>query len=133
MDGSCPFCRAIQARIEPYDTGHRLSFIDYNDPAVAARSPFPRARLDAEMHVLAADGSWHVGYFGWVAVLSELPRLAWLGRLMDVAPIRWLGPGIYRWIAKHRYRIPGFPAPCHTDSCAIPAGISSPSSTKMRT
>ncbi len=133
MDGSCPFCRAVQEHVEPYDTNHRLNFVDYNDPAVAARAPFPRARLDEEMHVHAAEGSWYAGYFGWVAVLRELPRLAWLGWMMSAPPFRWFGPGIYRWTARHRYRIPGFPAPCPTDSCAIPAGISPPSSTKMRT
>jgi predicted DCC family thiol-disulfide oxidoreductase YuxK len=132
LDGSCPFCRAVQQRVEQFDTDQRLKFVDYNDPAVAARAPFPRARLGQEMHVHAADGFWHVGYFGWMAVLHELPRLAWLGRLLDAPPFRWLGPGIYRWTARHRYRIPGFPAPCHTDSCAILTGVSPPSSTKMR-
>lgn len=121
-DGACPFCRAIQERVASLDTRHRLRFLDYNDPAVAARAPFPRTRLDEEMHVRATDGTWHAGYAGWVVVLRELPQYAWLGWLLAAPPFRWFGPGLYRWIARHRYRIPGFPAPCHSDTCAISAG-----------
>jgi predicted DCC family thiol-disulfide oxidoreductase YuxK len=112
MDGACPFCQAVRTRVEPFDTRHRLLFADYNDPAVAARAPFPRERLDQEMHVRAADGSWHVGYAGWIAVLRELPRLAWLGFLLRLWPIRLAGPAAYRWLARHRYRLPGFPPVC---------------------
>jgi predicted DCC family thiol-disulfide oxidoreductase YuxK len=128
MDGSCPFCRAVQARIEPFDTAHKVRFVDYNDPAVAARAPFRRERLDEEMHVRAEDGSWHAGYAGWVTILRELPRLAWLGWMMGAPPMRWLGPGVYRFIARHRYQIPGFPAPCRADTCAIPSHVRSKSS-----
>jgi hypothetical protein len=39
MDGSCSFCRWTQAKIEPYDSGSRLRFLDYNDPEVAAQAP----------------------------------------------------------------------------------------------
>ena len=46
MDGSCSFCRWSQAKVEPYDSGSRLRFLDYNDPAVAAQAPFPRDELD---------------------------------------------------------------------------------------
>jgi predicted DCC family thiol-disulfide oxidoreductase YuxK len=132
MDGSCPFCRAVQARVEPFDKAGRLRFVDYNNPTVAALAPYPRERLDEEMHVRAADGSWQVGYDGWVAILRELPRLKWLGSLLGAIPFRWFGPSVYRWIARHRYRIPGFPAPCTADHCALPAGVSSDPSSIMR-
>jgi len=122
MDGGCPFCRAVQAKVERFDTRHRLEFVDYNDPAVAALAPFPRERLDQEMHVLGPDGSWHVGFFGWVAILRVLPRLTWLGWLLGIFPVRLAGPGVYRWVARYRYRIPGFPQPCRSDTCAVPAG-----------
>ena len=47
MDGSCSFCQWTQAKIEPYDSGSRLRFLDYNDPAVAAQAGalFRRPRL----------------------------------------------------------------------------------------
>lgn len=119
LDGSCAFCRAVQERVARRDRNHRLEFMDYNDPAVAARAPFPRERLDAEMHVRKTDGSWVAGFEGWAAVLLELPRYKWLGWLFGVFPLHGLGPGVYRWIARHRYRIPGFPAPCTNESCSV--------------
>src|ERR1700737_2251156 len=103
MDGSCPLCQAVRARLEPLDKNARLQFLDYNDPAIAARAPFPHERLDAEMHVRTPDGSWHVGFAGWAAVLRELPGLKWLGWLFRTFPFRWAGPSVYRWIARHRY------------------------------
>lgn len=131
MDGACPFCQAVQARVEPFDTKGRLKFLDYNDPAVTAQTPFSREQLDQEMHVLAPDGGWHAGFDGWVAVLRALPSLAWLGWLGGTFPFRLVGPVIYRWIARHRYRIPGFPQPCRSDECALPSGNAARTSSIM--
>jgi predicted DCC family thiol-disulfide oxidoreductase YuxK len=120
MDGSCSFCRWAEAKTKPYDSGSRLRFLDYNDPAVAAQAPFPRNRLDNEMHVRTPDGSWLKGFAAWVAVLQTLPRLAWLGRLASMPPIRWIGPSVYAFIARHRYSLPGAPVRCESDTCAFP-------------
>jgi predicted DCC family thiol-disulfide oxidoreductase YuxK len=126
MDGSCSFCRWTQTKIEPYDTASQLRFLDYNDPAIAAQAPFSRGELDNEMHVRTPDGTWRKGFAAWQVLLRVLPRLAWLGPLADVPPARWMGPYVYAFIARHRYRLPGAPAHCETDTCAIPAGPSKP-------
>jgi predicted DCC family thiol-disulfide oxidoreductase YuxK len=60
------------------------------------------------MHVQTADGEWHIGFFGWIAILRALPRWRWLARLLSLPPLRWLGPAAYRLIAGNRYRIPAF-------------------------
>jgi predicted DCC family thiol-disulfide oxidoreductase YuxK len=120
IDGSCAFCQAARSWVEARDKSKRLVFVDYNDPAVAACAPFPRARLDAEMHVRKPDGTWAAGFAGWGAILRELPRYHWLGWIFGVFPLNRMGPSVYRWIARHRYRIPGFPAPCTSESCALP-------------
>jgi predicted DCC family thiol-disulfide oxidoreductase YuxK len=121
MDGSCSFCRWTQAKVEPYDSGSRLRFLDYNDPAVAAQAPFSRGELDREMHVRTPDGVWLKGFAAWVALLRVLPTLAWLGRIAGLPPVRWLGPSVYGFIARHRYSLPGAPPRCDSDTCAIPA------------
>ncbi len=121
LDGSCSFCRWSQAKIEPYDSGGRLRFLDYNDAAVAAQAPFPRADLDREMHVRTPEGKWLRGFEAWLALLHVLPRLVWLGRIASLPPLRWLGPPLYGFIARHRYSLPGAPARCETDTCAAPA------------
>jgi predicted DCC family thiol-disulfide oxidoreductase YuxK len=120
FDGSCPFCRGIQARVERLDTRKAIEFADYNVPIIAAEAPFPTSALAAEMHVRAPDGRWHIGYFAWAAILRELPAWKWLGWLMIAPPFRWFGPAIYRWIARHRYSLPGLGAPCGEHSCPLP-------------
>ncbi len=106
-------------RIEQYDSNSRLQFLDYNDPAIAAQAPFPRKELDNEMHVRTPE-AWLKGFEAWLALLRVLPRLVWLGRIASVPPFRWIGPYAYRFIARHRYSLPGAPARCEGDSCAIP-------------
>ena len=125
-DGNCPFCQWAQGWVERRDREHRLEFRDFNRPEVAAETPFPPAELTQRMHVRTPEGEWHIGFFGWIAVLSALPRWRWLARLMRRAPLRWMGPHVYQFIADHRYRIPRFllrwmgaPPPCDA-ACALP-------------
>jgi predicted DCC family thiol-disulfide oxidoreductase YuxK len=120
MDGSCSFCRWTQSKIVPYDSSAQLRFLDYNDPPVAAQAPFSRAELDNEMHVRTPGGTWLKGFAAWQELLLALPKLRWLGRLASMAPVRWIGPSAYAFIARHRYSLPGAPARCESDTCAIP-------------
>jgi predicted DCC family thiol-disulfide oxidoreductase YuxK len=120
LDGSCAFCQWVRARVEPYDTNLRVQFLDYNDSQVAARTPFPRNELDDEMHVRTPEGAWLRGYPAWIAILRELPNLAWLDRIGGWPPFSWIGPSIYRFIARHRYTLPGAPPRCNSGSCEVP-------------
>jgi predicted DCC family thiol-disulfide oxidoreductase YuxK len=121
LDGSCSFCRWSRAKIEPYDSGKRVRFLDYNDPAVAVQAPFLRADLDREMHMRTPEGKWLRGFEAWLALLRVLPKLVWLGRIAGLPPLRWLGPRVYAFVARHRYSLPGAPPRCETDTCAPPA------------
>ncbi len=121
VDGSCSFCRWTRAKVEPFDTRSRLRFLDYNDPEIAAQAPFPRNDLDQEMHVRTPEGAWLRGFEAWLAILRVLPRFVWLGRLAGLPPIRWFGPHVYGFIARHRYSLPGAPAQCDTDTCPVPS------------
>ena len=96
----------------------RLRFLDYNDPQLAEQAPYTREELASEMHVREPDGTWTAGFAAWVRILRVLPRLAWLGRLLGLPPLRWAGPGVYGWVARHRQLLPGAPQPCTTNSCA---------------
>jgi predicted DCC family thiol-disulfide oxidoreductase YuxK len=121
LDGSCSFCRWSRTQIELYDSDGKVQFLDYNDSAVAAQAPFPRAELDQEMHMRTPEGKWLLGFEAWLALLRVLPKLAWLGRIASVPPLRWLGPPVYGFIARHRYNLPGAPTRCDTDTCAPPS------------
>ena len=120
MDGSCSFCKWTREKVEPYDSRARLRFLDYNDPQVAAQSPFSRNEMDQEMHVRTPGGKWLKGFDAWVALLRVLPKLSWLGRIAGWPPARWLGPSVYAFIARHRYSLPGAPSRCDSDTCTIP-------------
>lgn len=119
MDGSCSFCQWSRKKVEPYDSAARLRFLDYNDPLVAAQAPFSRTELALEMHVRMPDGKWAKGFDAWLALLGVLPKLAWIGHAAGLPPLRWLGPSMYRFIARHRYSLPGAPSRCATDTCAV--------------
>jgi predicted DCC family thiol-disulfide oxidoreductase YuxK len=106
--------------LEPYDSCGRLRFVDYNDPGVAAQAPFSLTQLGREMHVRMPDGKWLKGFEAWLALLRVLPKLAWIGKIAGLAPLRWLGPSVYAFIARHRYSLPGAPSRCDTDTCAVP-------------
>ena len=124
FDGNCQFCRWSRETVLKWDLNRRLNFHDFNQPQ-SPQTPFSLEELRREMHVLSADGEWHNGYSGWIAVLKALPGLHGWAKLMELPPFLWLGPPAYRFIAKHRYQIPQFvfraigaPAPC-TDVCSV--------------
>ena len=121
LDGSCTFCKWTRSKVGPYDTHSRLRFLDYNDPAIAAEAPFSRSELADEMHVRTPGGRWVKGYEAWISLLRVLPKLAWLGWIGGLPLVRWFGPSLYRFVARHRYLLPGAPAPCKEDSCAVPS------------
>jgi len=124
LDGACAFCQWARGRIEPWDTRGVLRFRDYNNPLIAAETPFSTEQLAQEMHLGAPDGTWSVGFEAWVKILRELPGLAWLGKLLGTAPLRGLGPHAYRWVARHRQLLlPGAPPACTTETCAVPRRI----------
>src|SRR3954465_5029371 len=118
-DGSCPFCQWSRHQVERFDPERRVEFRDYNNPAAARETPFSDTELAKEMHALTLDGRWSEGYFAWIEVLKVLPRWRWLGKLLGFVPFRWIGPPLYRLIARNRYRAPnlllrwmGAPPPC---------------------
>jgi predicted DCC family thiol-disulfide oxidoreductase YuxK len=128
-DGSCDFCRWARSLIEPYDRDGRLDFRDFNLPQVAAETPYAPVELASRMHVQTPDFNWHDGYWGWVEILAVLPRFRWLARMLHWIPFRWLGPRLYDFVARNRYKMPapllrflGVPRPCD-ESCAIPVKL----------
>ena len=127
-DGSCPFCLWSRRKVEAYDRNHFVEFRNYNDPAVARETPYADSALAAEMHVLAPGERWFGGFLAWLEILKVLARWRWLGKLLGYVPFRWIGPPLYRGIARNRYGLPNFvlrwigaPPPCPAEgSCTMP-------------
>ena len=57
------------------------------------------------MWVHDADGCLSGGFEGWRRILAELPRWRWLATVSGMPPLRWLGPSLYRLIARYRHMI----------------------------
>jgi predicted DCC family thiol-disulfide oxidoreductase YuxK len=118
-DAKCPFCVWARGLVELRDTHAQIVFLDYNDVALAAETPYSFKDLAAEMHVCTEDGSWFAGYWGWVEILRTLPGYKWLAVVASLPVLRWIGPVAYRFVAARRYRIPAWvlqklriPPPC---------------------
>lgn len=105
-DGRCPLCRGMRSSIEPLDRHGCLIFLDCTDPENQGRIAVPPETLLEEMHVQAPDGRISRGFHAWLCVLRVLP-MPWriVGFGLAVPPLSWLGPPVYRWIARYRYKL----------------------------
>jgi predicted DCC family thiol-disulfide oxidoreductase YuxK len=100
-DGDCPLCRASRAWCEERDQDGRLVFRNMRS---VGDDELPVARLAAEasMWVRDPDGRLTEGFTGWRTIMARLPGWAWLARIAGLPPFRWLGPPVYRLVARWR-------------------------------
>jgi predicted DCC family thiol-disulfide oxidoreductase YuxK len=105
-DGLCLICRGSRAFIMRLDRGGRVAFADVRDPAVVARHApaIAQEALLGEMHVLA-EGRVLSGFHAVRRLLRAVP-LAWpLWALLSLPGMNWLGPRLYRAVARRRFLI----------------------------
>lgn len=104
-DGDCRLCRQsrdwCQERVSP----SRVRFIDFRGLS-DDRLPVPRHELESSMWVQTVGGGLFSGFDGWRQILFAVPRWRWLAQLSGMAPFRWLGPRIYRLVARVRKHLP---------------------------
>jgi predicted DCC family thiol-disulfide oxidoreductase YuxK len=115
-DGQCPVCRASRDWCAVRDPDGRLEFRDFRT-AAEVELPVSRAAAEASMWVRGDDGALAAGFAGWRRILAELPGWRWLARVSGAPPLRWLGPPVYRLVARARTLLPGYGHPASpTDS-----------------
>jgi len=105
-DGGCRLCVASRHWAEARDRGRRLVFRDLTAPALQTAILLDRQALALEMTVRTEDGRLLKGFDGWLAVLGALPRWRWFALVLGAPPLRWIGPSVYRFVARHRRRLP---------------------------
>jgi predicted DCC family thiol-disulfide oxidoreductase YuxK len=105
MDGDCALCRSSRRWCEARDIEKRLEFSDFRSAPDHAL-PTERRSLENSMWVREPDGTLREGFGAWRRIMAELPGWRWLAWLTGLPPFRWLGPGIYRFIARHRHLLP---------------------------
>jgi len=104
-DGSCAFCKASREWAEKRDADGVLRFCDGADPAAADRLLVEPERLAREMIVRLPGGRVVGGFDAALAVLGALPHWHLLAAILALPPLRWLGPPVYRMVARHRHRL----------------------------
>jgi predicted DCC family thiol-disulfide oxidoreductase YuxK len=104
-DGSCELCRRSRKWVEGRDRHHRLRFVDLRT-AETEVLPASRDALASEIWAREPDGTLLSGYSAWRRVLATLPGWRVVAALGALPPLSWLGPPAYRFIARHRNRLP---------------------------
>lgn len=123
-DGQCVLCNQTRRTVMALDWLKRVEFLDIQQwDAVYKRYP----QLDYEvamrqMHTATPDGQLIGGFEGMRRLLRELPLGAPLWLLLHLPSMNWLGPRVYRFIARHRYRINRFfgVEVCEDGACKLP-------------
>jgi len=104
-DGSCSLCRGSVERVRPFDTRHRIEFLDLHDPSTQQRFP----QIDREvamrwMQAVDTQGRVFAGVDSWARMGMLLPGWNLLAWILQVPGIHWIAVKVYAWIARNRYR-----------------------------
>lgn len=122
-DGYCVICKQTKRTIQALDWLNRVEFLDIHGwNEVEARYP----SLDFEtamgqMHTVTPDGNLIGGFGGMRRILRELPLGVPLWLILHLPGANWLGPKIYRFVARNRYRINKFFGVdiCENSTCKV--------------
>jgi predicted DCC family thiol-disulfide oxidoreductase YuxK len=107
-DGNCVICNTTRRTVRVLDWFKRVEFLDLHQRVeVAQRYPsLDQSRLMGEIHVVDSQGNVFAGFRGTRRMLRELPLGLPLWAVLRLPIIGdWLGPLVYRFIARNRYAI----------------------------
>ena len=117
-DGACRFCRGQIAVLRTLDVLRRLEFTSLHDPSVARDFPeISRDELLAEMIIVDRRGRTRRGADAVRYLSRRLVALWPLAVPLHVPGTMPLWNGIYRFVARNRYRIAGT---CNDGTCRLP-------------
>lgn len=107
-DGQCPFCRAAVRLLRAMDWLRRIRPMDLHTQAaeVAGRAPdLTREQMMEAMQLITPDGRVYPGFFGFRQAAWLLPALWPTVPLWYLPGLPRLGPAVYAWIARRRYKL----------------------------
>jgi predicted DCC family thiol-disulfide oxidoreductase YuxK len=106
FDGTCAFCQRSIRIVRALDWLRLLPAEDF--VTASARDPrVARSALDEGIRVQSRDGSMSIGIDAVRAMTLRMPLFAWLGVLLYVPPVRWIGGKAYAWISARRHALGG--------------------------
>jgi predicted DCC family thiol-disulfide oxidoreductase YuxK len=119
FDGHCRFCRANVELFHRLDRRRRLAFLSLHDPEVYRRWPdLTHEQLMQEMVIVDRHGGRHAGAASIRYLSRRLPLLWPLAPLLHIPFSMPLWRGLYRFIARNRYRIAGKRKECDDNACS---------------
>jgi predicted DCC family thiol-disulfide oxidoreductase YuxK len=111
FDGDCGFCATCVrlARWLPADP----TFVTWQDADLAALG-VDVAQARRAVQWVAADGRVEGGARAVAGLLRACDQRRWrmLGAAISTPPFSWLAAGVYRLVARYRYRLPGGTPAC---------------------
>jgi predicted DCC family thiol-disulfide oxidoreductase YuxK len=118
-DANCRLCARSRRTLERLHPRAELTFIDVRDEAAMRRHPqVDRQAALGQMFVMAPSGRLAGGYDAFLSLAPTVPLLRPLRRLLAWGPVRGVGRTVYRWVARHRYRLGGA-VDCEGGTCRI--------------
>jgi predicted DCC family thiol-disulfide oxidoreductase YuxK len=118
-DGNCRICCSQADLVRSFNSQDRIEVLDLHDPSAIVRFPqFSAQAVRSELHLVAPDGSVHIGAAAVREVLLRLPSLRGLGEILALPGMTALAAPFYRLVAANRYLFGGRPTACEDDSCA---------------
>lgn len=105
-DGNCKVCTRLSRLLARWDRRHELEIVPSQSAGVHARFPWIPLRAYAEsIQVIGRDGRTWQGALALETILDALPRGRLLSWVFTVPFVRPLVDRLYRWFARHRYRL----------------------------
>lgn len=102
-DGTCPMCTAFAKDIENKSTDQKL--IDATGE-LDDTAPASKEILMKDVHLVDTDGKIRTGADAILTSLTYTNKIWWpLLKLVRIWPISLIAKGVYRLIAKNRYRL----------------------------
>lgn len=117
-DGSCGFCMRAATWLSGHSANHAIELRASQDMNADQFVVLGLTQNQAAASVWWIDGQGPLS--GHRAISAALKNCRWgwrqLGQLIDIAPFRWIGPSIYRQIARNRHLLPGATPACRVDA-----------------
>jgi predicted DCC family thiol-disulfide oxidoreductase YuxK len=101
-DAECTFCCAAARWLERHDRRGRLRLAPISEMVSLRGAPIRRSVLEAEMHVVDAEGRIERGFRAWRRIARELPVLRPVRPMLSMPGADAMGERVYRWVAAHR-------------------------------
>lgn len=120
-DGHCVLCMRSVETLHKLKTNAVLETIPLQHADLNALLPDTAyEKLQAQIHVIDSEsGHVYKGADAIVFVVSTVSSLRWLSALYRFPGLKPVADFLYRWIAKHRYKLFGQLDDCEAGTCEL--------------